>query len=502
MDKSNQGQGKTAVVIGSGLGGLAAAIRMQARGFQVTLIEKRHQLGGRASVFQKEGYTFDTGPTIVTPPTVIDEVFEAADRRREEYVEMVKVSPKYRLYFPDGTHMNYGSFEENLKEIERISPGDVDGYRRFMTKTKPVYELGFEGFGSVPFETIWSMAKMAPAGILHQAYRSVYGRVSSFVKDERLRMALSFNPLFIGGNPFDVTSIYTLITYIEEKHGVWWVRGGTHKLVEAFEKLFKELGGNVVLNSEVDRIEVSRSRKVTGVSTKEGKHYDSEIVISNSDVANTYMNLIEPEFRLWNTDRRYQKAKYSMSLFMVYFGVGKKFPDMTHHSIVFGPRYKELLNDIFKRHVVPDDFSTYLHIPTRTDPELAPEGCEAMYACTPVSNLDSKTDWEEKKEEFRDHILSTLDKSILPGLVDNLAVSSVFTPADYEAEFDSYKGAGFQLQPLLMQSGYFRPHNRSRDVKGLYLVGAGTHPGAGVPSVIMSADITTRQIFRDTSKSS
>ncbi|UCH03459.1 MAG: phytoene desaturase [Candidatus Thorarchaeota archaeon] len=435
MDNSNLGQGKNAVIVGSGLGGLAAAVRMQAKGFQVTLIEKRHQLGGRAGVFTKDGYTFDTGPTIVTPPTVIDEVFEAADRNREDYVEMVNVSPKYRLYFSDGTHMDYGSYEDNLKEIQRISPEDVEGYQRFMAKTKPVYELGFEVFGSIPFETIWSMAKMAPAGILHQAYRSVYGRVSSFVKDERLRMALSFNPLFIGGNPFDVTSIYTLITYIEEKHGVWWVRGGTHKLVEALEKLFKELGGEVVLNSEVERIEVSKKRRVTGVSTKEGKHYDAGIVISNSDVANTYMNLIEPEFRLWNSDRRYKKAKYSMSLFMVYFGVEKKYPDMTHHSIVFGPRYKELLNDIFKHNVIPDDFSTYLHIPTKTDPQLAPEGCEAMYACTPVSNLDSKTVWEEKKDEFRDHILSTLDRNILPGLIGQGKSRTIVSLLDERDDF-------------------------------------------------------------------
>ncbi|MFW9968143.1 MAG: phytoene desaturase family protein, partial [Candidatus Thorarchaeota archaeon] len=411
--------------------------------------------------------------------------------------EMVEVSPKYRLYFPDGSQMNYAGSENNIREVERLSPGDVEGYKKFMKAVKPIYELGFEKFGSQAFSSLWDMVKVAPKGMRYKAYKSVHGMVASYVKDPRLRMALSFNPLFIGGNPFAATAIYTLITYIEEKHGMWWVKGGTHKLVDAMERLFKELGGQVILNSEVERISVSKKREVTGVEAKDGKQYPADIVISNADVALTYMNMIDPEYRPWNSDRRYKKAKYSMSLFMIYFGVEKKYPEMEQHNIIFGPRYKGLINDIFNRYKVPDDFSTYLHIPTRNDPQLAPEGCEAMYACTPVANLDSKTDWERRKEEFSEHILHTIDQRVLPGLIDNLAVKSVFTPADYESELSSYKGAAFQLQPLLMQSGWFRPHNRSRDVKGLYLVGAGTHPGAGVPSVIMSADITTKEIFKD-----
>ncbi len=495
MKKSEE---KQVVIIGGGLGGLAAAVRMQSAGHSVTLLEKRHQLGGRASVFTEKGYTFDTGPTIITPPFLINELFEFAGKNVADYVELVKVSPKYRLYFSDGTFMNYGGYEDNIEQIEKFNPADVEGYEKFLKAAKPIYELGFEQLGSMPFETIWSMAKLAPAGIRYRAYRSVYGMVSAYLKDPRMRIAMSFNPLFIGGNPFTATSIYTLITYIEEKHGVWWARGGTHKLVAAIERLFKELGGECHLNSEVNLIEVSDSNYVKGVTTTDGVFYDADIVISNADVANTYMKLVDKKvFRKRNGDGRYKRAKYSMSLFMTYFGVEKQYPDMVHHSIVFGPRYKELLDDIFKKKVVPDDFSTYLHIPTRTDPELAPPGCETMYACTPVANLDSGTDWESKKEEFSNHILSTLDKRVLPGLVDNLAVKRTFTPANYETELNSYKGAGFQLQPLLTQSGYFRPHNRSRDVKGLYLVGAGTHPGAGVPSVIMSADLTTQMIFDD-----
>ncbi|MBD3157283.1 MAG: phytoene desaturase [Candidatus Lokiarchaeota archaeon] len=501
MSNETKTDRRNVCVVGGGLGGLAAAIRIQANGHEVTLLEKRHQLGGRAGVFTEKGYTFDTGPTIVTPPTVVHDVFEAAGKKLEDYVELERVLPKYRLYFPDGTTMDYGGYEDNIAEIQKMSPEDVDGYRKFLDKVKPIYELGFEKFGSMPFETIWSMAKMAPAGLRYKAYKSVYGFVSDYVDDERLRMALSFNPLFIGGNPFDATAIYTLITYIEEKHGVWWVKGGTHKLVDAMGQVFEELGGTIKLNSEVIAIPVDRSGAVEGVETSDGKYYDADIVVCNSDVAETYISLIDERQRSKNSDKRYRKADWSMSLFMVYFGVEKTYPDMTHHSIVFGPRYRGLIDDIFKNNVIPDDFSTYLHIPTRTDPELAPPGCETMYACTPVTNLDSNTDWETKKADFKNHILEHLDERVLPGLLDNLAVERVFTPQDFKDEFNSYKGTAFSLQPLLMQSGYFRPHNRSRDIKGLYLVGAGTHPGAGVPSVIMSADITTDLIQQDLAES-
>ncbi|NWF96049.1 MAG: phytoene desaturase [Candidatus Thorarchaeota archaeon] len=493
MDNS----GRRTIVIGGGIGGLAAALRMQASGFPTLLLEKRHQLGGRAGVFTKNGYTFDTGPTILTPPTLVDDLFSFAGRKAGDYVQLKEIKPKYRLYFSDGTQMEYGGMEDNLPQIERFNPHDVRGYQKFLKRVKPIYELGFEKFGSMPFETIWSMAKMGPAGVWHKAYKSVYGFVASYLKDERLRMAMSFNPLFIGGDPFEATAIYTLITYIEEKHGVWWVKGGTHKLVDGMERLFRELGGEVRLNSEVKQIEVSERRRVKGVTTADGTFHDADLVISNADVARSYTTMIDRRFRRRESDKRFRKAKYSMSLFMVYFGVRKQYPDMAHHSIVFGPRYKGLIKDIFKNRPLPDDFSTYLHIPTRTDPELAPPGCETMYACTPVSNLDNGIDWEERKESFKEHILSTLDRRVLPGLLDNLDVVSVFTPKDYDVELNSYKGAAFSLRPTLLQSGFFRPHNRSQDVKGLYLVGAGTHPGAGVPSVLMSAALTTKMIMRD-----
>ncbi len=488
------------VVVGSGFGGLSAAVRMQAAGYQTTILEKRHQLGGRAGVFERDGYTFDTGPTIITPPFLIHDLFQVADRDSSDYLEMVEIKPKYRLYFPDDTHMEYGSSEDNVKEIERLSPRDVEGYKKYMKAIKPVYELGFEKFGSMPFTSIWDMVKMGPSGVKHKAYKSVYGLVSSYMKDERLRSAMSFNPLFIGGNPLKATSIFSLITYIEEKHGMWWIRGGTHKFVDALERLFKELGGQIKLNSEVDKIVVGSKKQVKGVSTSTGDEYDADVVISNADVATTYTQMIDKKFRRYNTDGKYKNADYSMSLFMIYFGVKKKYPEMLHHSIVFGKRYKGLLKDIFNKNIVPEDFSTYLHIPTRTDPEMAPSGSETMYACTPVANLDANIDWDTKKDEYRDHILSHLDERILPGLLDNLGPTEVFTPLDFKREFNSVKGAGFSLQPLLMQSGFFRPHNKSRDIQGLYFVGAGTHPGAGVPSVLMSADITSQLVNEDLSK--
>ncbi|MFX0168320.1 MAG: phytoene desaturase [Candidatus Hodarchaeota archaeon] len=487
-----------AIVIGGGFGGLSTAVRLQAAGYQVTLLEKRHQLGGRAGVFEREGFRFDTGPTIVTPPFVVEDVFREAGQDPSAYIELVPIEPHYRLHFADGTHFDIGTIEEITEQIKELSPSDVKGYQKWLKKLKPIYELGFEKFAVTPFESLWSMIKIVPPAIRLQSYKSVYGLVASHIKNDNLRMAFSFLPLFIGGNPFTATSVYSLIAYLENEHGMLWVRGGTYRLVEALARLFKELGGTVKLNSEVTKIEVDdEDQRVSGVVTANDDHYQADIVVSNADVAITYMNLIDKKYRQKNKDQRYKKAKYSMSLFMVYFGTKKTYPEMPHHNIIFGPRYKELIKDIFDRHILPDDFSIYLHVPTRTDKELAPPGCETFYACIPVTNQDSGIDWEQMKEPFKDKVLQYLDENYLPGLLDNLVVSEVFTPQDFEREFNAYKGNAFQLQPLMTQSGWFRPHNRSRDIKGLYIVGAGTHPGAGVPSAFLSGKISTDLIFQD-----
>lgn len=486
------------IVIGGGFGGLSAAVRMQAAGYQVTLLEKRHQLGGRAGVFERKGYRFDTGPTIVTPPFAVEDVFHDVGRNPSEYIELVPIHPHYRLHFADASHFDIGTVDEITEQIKKISPKDIKGYHRWLKLLKPIYKLGFEKFAMTSFESLWSMAKIVPSAIRLKSYKSVYGLVASNMKHPHLRMAFSFLPLFIGGNPFTTTSVYSLIAYLESEYGMLWVRGGTHRLVEALERLFKELGGTIKLNSEVTTIEVDdKDRKVTGVIVNNKELYPADIVISNADVAMTYMSLIDKKYRRKNSDRRYKKAKYSMSLFMIYFGTKKRYPEMPHHNIIFSPRYKELVKDIFDRHILPDDFAIYLHVPTRTDPELAPEGCETFYACVPVTHQDSGIDWDQMKEPFRDKVLQFLDDNYLPGLLENIEVCEVFTPQDFEQEFNAYKGNAFQLQPLMTQSGWFRPHNRSRDIKGLYIVGAGTHPGGGVPSAFLSGKVSTDLIIED-----
>ncbi|MFW9831508.1 MAG: phytoene desaturase family protein [Candidatus Thorarchaeota archaeon] len=497
----NQPNSPNIIVIGGGFGGLATAVRMQNAGFQVTLLEKRSQLGGRAGVIEKKGFRFDTGPTIITPPFVVEDIFREAGRNPSEYVTLVPIHPHYRLHYADGTHFDIGTFDEVTEQIRKLSPADLKGYQKWLDLLEPIYKLGFEKFAMTPFESLWSMIKIIPPAIRLKSYKSVYGLVASYMKNEKLRMAFSFVPLFIGGNPFTTTSVYSLIAYLENKYGMLWVKGGTHRLVEALERLFRELGGVLKLNSEVTKIEIDeKENKVAGVITKNDEHVPADIVVSNADVALTYMKLIDKRFRRKNNDQRFKKAKYSMSLFMVYFGTKKKYPEMPHHNVIFGPRYKELIKDIFERHILPDDFSIYLHVPTRTDPELAPPGCETFYACVPVTNQNSGINWDEKKESFKNQVLKYLNDHYLPDLLENLEVCEVFTPQDFEHELNAYKGNAFQLQPLMRQSGWFRPHNRSRDIKGLYIAGAGTHPGAGVPSVLLSGKITSDQILIDYGK--
>ncbi len=497
----NDSNSPEVIIIGGGFGGLSAAVRIQAAGYQVTLLEKRHQLGGRAGVIERKGFRFDTGPTIITPPFVVEDIFRDAGRDPADYIELVSIHPHYRLHYADGTHFDIGTFEEVAEQIKQLNPPDLEGYRKWLKILEPIYKLGFEKFAMTPFESLWSMVKIIPPAIRLKSYKSVYGLVASYMKNEKLRMAFSFVPLFIGGNPFTTTSVYSLIVYLENKYGMLWVRGGTHRFVEALEKLFVELGGTIKINSEVTKIKIDeKKRMVTGVITANGDHYPADIVVSNADVAMTYMKLIDRQFRRKNNDKRFKKAKYSMSLFMVYFGTKKKYPEIPHHNVIFGPRYKELIKDIFDRHILPDDFSIYLHVPSRTDPELAPPGCETFYACVPVTHQDSGINWEEMKEPFRDRVLQYLNDHYLPDLLNNLEVCEIFTPQDFEHELNAYKGNAFQLQPLMTQSGWFRPHNRSRDIKGLYIVGAGTHPGAGVPSVLLSGKITSELIFQDNKK--
>ncbi|MHA2108864.1 MAG: phytoene desaturase family protein [Candidatus Hodarchaeales archaeon] len=485
------------IIIGSGIGGLAAGIRMQTAGYNVTILEKLEQIGGRARVFSLDGFTFDAGPTVITAPQIFRDLFDQANRKMEDYVTLLPVEPYYRVLFDDGSSFDYAHPDKNIPQIEKLAPTDVEGYKRMIKAVKPIYEKGFQDLSFRPFHTFSSMLKVAPSLMKLQAYRSNYGFVSKYIKDEKLRMVFSFHPLLIGGNPFSVPSIYSLIQYLEKEFGIWFAKGGTTALVSALGKLFTELGGQIIVNSEISEILVE-DYEIRGIKTVNGTTFPSDIVISNVDPAYTYTKLIDPKWRKKNSDKRYRKAKYSMGLVVIYFGTKKQYPEMKHHTIILGPRYKGLLTDIFKKKSLTTDFSSYLHVPTRTDPNLAPKGAyETFYILIPVPNQDSGIDWEKMAEPFKQKILKFLDKNHLPGLLDNLVVDKILTPLDFEKDYNSFKGTGFSLEPIFTQSAWFRPHNKSEDIEGLYLVGAGTHPGAGLPGVVASAKVTTDLILNN-----
>lgn len=495
---NNEGKKKKIVIIGSGFGGLAGGIRMQAAGYSVTILEKLDQIGGRGRVFKINGFSFDAGPTVITVPPIFEDLFTLAGKDMKDYVELLPVHPYYRIYFDDKTHFDYDHPDKNIPQIQELAPGDVEGYKRMLKGIKPIYEKGFKELSFKPFITLASMLKVAPSLIKLQSYRSNAGFVAKYVKNEKLRTVFSFHPLLIGGNPFTVPSIYSLIQYLEKEYGIWFAKGGTSSLVHALAKLFKELGGQIILNKEVKKIDIE-NKTVKAVTAVDGQQYPADIVISNADPAFTYTKLVDAKWRKKNSDKRYRKAKYSMGLVVIYFGTKKQYPDMKHHTIILGPRYKGLLEDIFNKKILTDDFSSYLHVPTRTDPGMAPPGHDAFYILVPVPHLDSGTDWESIKDSFKDKILSFLDENYLPELKENLVVDKIMTPQDFKDDYNSYKGTGFSVEPVFIQSAWFRPHNKSEDVKGLYLVGAGTHPGAGLPGVVSSAKVTADLIVKDNS---
>ncbi len=484
------GGSPVAVVIGAGLGGLAAAVRLRVRGYRVTVVDRLDQPGGRARVHRQDGFVFDAGPTVVTAPFLFEELWSLSGRRLEDDVELRALTPFYRIRFDDGGAFDYtGSADAMRAEVARLSPGDVEGYEAFVRQSERIYRVGFEELAHVAFDSAWDMARVVPAMVRLQSYRTVYGLVSRYVKDDRLRQVLSFNPLLVGGNPFSTTSIYALIAYLERRWGVWYSMGGTGRLVRGIVGLLEGLGGvELRLGEEVREITVSGGR-AAGVRLGTGEQVAADVVVSNADSAWTYRHLVPSHARRTWTDRRLDRARYSMSLFVWYFGTRRRYPEVAHHTILLGPRYEELLTDIFERKVLADDFSLYLHRPTATDPSMAPDGCDAFYVLSPVPHLDSDVDWERQAEPYRRRIARYLSETVLPGLEESLATSRVLTPRGFLEDFLSLRGAAFGLQPVLTQSAWFRPHNRSEDVQGLYLVGAGTHPGAGMPGVLSSARI-------------
>jgi phytoene desaturase len=484
------------VVIGSGFGGLAAAVRLAARGWRVTVLEQLDAPGGRAYVHRQDGFTFDAGPTVITAPFLLEELWALCGRRLADDVELRPVSPFYRIRFDDGTSFDYsGDAAAMRREVARLAPGDVAGYERFLEASRAIYDVGFEQLGHVPFGRASDMLKVAPDLLRLSGWRTVYGLASRHVRDPKLRTVLTFQSLLVGGNPFDTTAVYCLIAHLERRFGVHFAMGGTGALVTGLVKLLEGQGGVLRLNARVERIFVEGGR-ATGVRLESGEVVRADAVISNADSAFTYRRLIAPEHRKRWTDRKLDRAHYSMSLFVWYFGTRRCYPDVAHHTIALGPRYRELLADIFDRRHLADDFSLYLHRPTATDPSLAPPGCDAFYALAPVPHQGSGVDWTERAEPFRRAVQRRLETTLLPELGEHLVTSRVTTPLDFAQRLSSEQGAAFGLAPTLMQSAWFRPHNRSEDVRGLYLVGAGTHPGAGLPGVLSSARVLDRLLPR------
>lgn len=483
------------VVIGSGFGGLSAAIRLQAQGHQVTMLEQRDKPGGRAYVYEQDGFTFDGGPTIITAPWLIDDIFAAAGKKTSEYVRLVQVDPFYNIRFEDGSVFHYNNDPQRLRaEIARFNAADVGGYERMRAKADEILKAGMALIDK-PFSHVGDMARVAPELLRLKAYQSVYGFVSSYLKDERLRQVFSFHPLLIGGNPFEASSLYALIHPLEQEWGVWFAMGGTGALVRGMAQLFEEIGGEIRLNNKVNEIAVDeRSHRAVGVRLASGDYLTADAVVSNGDVAYTYLNLVPARFRRKNTDARLRNYRYSMSLFVIYFGTDRQYENIAHHEILMGPRYRDLLDDIFKRKTLAQDFSLYLHRPTATDRSLAPEGCDAFYVLSPVPHLGAQIDWSVMARPYRDAIMRSLEERYLPGLSQHIVTETYIDPLHFQNTLSSYLGSAFSVEPTLTQSAWFRPHNVSEDIPNLYFAGAGTHPGAGLPGVMSSGKIVADMI--------
>ena len=478
-----------AVVIGSGFGGLAAAVRLGARGYRVTVLEKLSSPGGRAEVFCQDGFTFDAGPTIVTAPFLFEELWRLCGRNLADDVDLRPTDPFYRIRFHDGQTFNYSGNRSAMRaEVARFNPADVEGYENYMRESEAIYRIGFERLGDAPFSSPFDMARIAADLLRLRGYRSVYGLVSRYLSDERLRTIFSFHPLLIGGSPFRSTAIYCLIAFLEQRWGVHFAMGGTGRLVSGLVGLIHSQGGVVQCDKEVDSI-IVKDGAACGVALKSGATIGADIVVSNADSAWTYRHLLPRAARRRWTNRKIENAQYSMGLFVWYFGTRRQYADVAHHTILLGPRYRALLRDIFQHKILAPDFSLYLHRPTATDPSLAPAGCDAFYVLSPVPNLLGGQDWRAEAEPYRRRIALALEETVLPGLSKVIATSRIATPLDFRDRLNSFAGAGFGLEPLLTQSAWFRPNNRSEDIRNLFLVGAGTHPGAGLPGVLSSARI-------------
>lgn len=482
---------RRAVVIGAGFGGLALAIRLQSAGVDTIVIEARDKPGGRAYYWERDGFTFDGGPTVITDPDALKELWLLSGHDIAEDVTLKPVTPFYRLSWPDGTTFDYTNDDAILVgEIAKLDPNDIAGYRKFLEYSERVYQEGYVKLGAKAFLDFKSMLKAAPALMQNQAWRSVYSIVSSYVKNEKLREALSFHTLLVGGNPMATSSIYALIHKLERDGGVWWAEGGTNRLIAGMVKHFERLGGSVRIGDPVDEI-LTLGDRVVGVRTKSGFEAEVDAVASNADIVHSYRDLLRNSRSARRTSNRLVNKRYSPSLFVVHFGLRGTFPDIPHHMILFGPRYKGLLDDIYAHGVVSEDFSLYLHHPSASDPSMAPEGHSAFYALAPVPHLGKfPADWSEVGPILEARILAEIQRRLIPDLAERIVTKFHYAPTDFRDDLAAHHGSGFSLEPILTQSAWFRVHNRDDAISNLYFVGAGTHPGAGIPGVVGSAKAT------------
>ena len=490
--------GKTACIVGAGFGGIALAIRLQSAGIATTVVEKRDKPGGRAYFWEKDGFTFDGGPTVITDPPCLEELWALSGHDIAEDIELMPVMPFYRLNWPDGTNFDYSNDDDSLREeIGKLDPEDIAGYYRFLDYAAGVYEEGYVKLGHVPFLDFKSMLKAAPALAKKQAYRSVYSMVSSFVKNEKLREALSFHTLLVGGNPMKTSAIYALIHKLEKDGGVWWAKGGTNRLIAAMVTHFERLGGTMRVGDGVKHVHTLGNR-ITGVETESGWKQDFDAVASNADIMHSYRDLLSTSKRGGDYAKKLSKKKFSPGLFVVHFGLEGTWPGIPHHMILFGPRYKELLEDIYDNGVLSQDFSIYLHHPTVTDPSMAPEGKSTFYALVPVAHMGKlAVDWDEVGPILEKRILDEVGRRLVPDIHDRIVTKFHYAPKDFAGDLNAHLGSAFSLEPVLTQSAWFRGHNRDDVVKNFYLVGAGTHPGAGIPGVVGSAKATAGLMLED-----
>lgn len=468
---------------------MASALRLRAKGYRVTLLDRCDRLGGRAQVFERDGFRHDAGPTVITAPFLFEELFALFGERLADHVRLVPLTPWYRFHFADGDHFDYGgSLEETLAEIERVSPGESAGYMRLLEHSRRIFDVGFTQLSGRPFHRLTTMLRQIPALIRLRCDRTVWRMVCAYLTHPKLRQAFSIQPLLVGGNPFDTTSIYGLIHYLERAYGVHFAMGGTGAITQALGELMARQGIDVHLGTTVARVRV-HAGIATGVELADGRALDADLVVSDADPAHLYGAMVAGRQQAPSARLKLKTARYSMGLFVLYFGARRTYPDVAHHTIWLGARYRELLSDIFGGQVLPEDFSLYLHRPTATDPSFAPTGCDSFYVLCPVPNLQASIDWNVEGPRLRDRIVAALDATILPGLADTITADFYKTPTDFREDYLSVHGAGFSVSPLFSQSAWFRFHNRAEGIRQLYLVGAGTHPGAGMPGVLCSAKV-------------